>query len=145
VTQEDRGPDQHEMIRQVREALGLFAGAIPKSPQQVWEESLSIIRSLRLLRDIDGQLADHWDKCEECQDEGSCEEIADSRLFNQQRLALDAARAAAQCTCPQPTFTHHAPSPMHPHGSVSAANLPTLRDIEVCPVHRSKRANGEAS
>lgn len=33
-------PDGMEMIRQAREALGMFAGAMPITPQQAWEEAL---------------------------------------------------------------------------------------------------------
>jgi hypothetical protein len=35
-----------EMIRQVREAAGLFGGAMPITPQQAWEEALERIRGL---------------------------------------------------------------------------------------------------
>lgn len=37
-------PTSHEMIVQLREALGLFAGAMPISPQQAWEEALAEVR-----------------------------------------------------------------------------------------------------
>ena len=40
-------PTGHEMIRQFREALGLFAGAMPISPQQAWEEALDEARRLK--------------------------------------------------------------------------------------------------
>lgn len=35
------------MIVQLREALGLFAGAMPIPPQQAWEEALEEVRRLR--------------------------------------------------------------------------------------------------
>lgn len=40
-------PTGHEMIRQLREALGLFAGAMPISPMQAWEEALDEARRLK--------------------------------------------------------------------------------------------------
>lgn len=40
-------PSGHEMIVQLREALGLFAGAMPISPQRAWEEALAEVRRLR--------------------------------------------------------------------------------------------------
>jgi hypothetical protein len=40
-------PSSHEMIVQLREALGLFAGAMPISPQQAWEGALAEVRRLR--------------------------------------------------------------------------------------------------
>jgi hypothetical protein len=42
----DAWPDGMEMIRQVREALGLFAGAMPITPKQAWEEALERARGL---------------------------------------------------------------------------------------------------
>lgn len=40
-------PTGHEMVVQLREALGLFSGAMPIPPQQVWEEALAEARRLR--------------------------------------------------------------------------------------------------
>lgn len=40
-------PTGHEMLVQLREALGLFAGAMPISPRQAWEEALAEARRLR--------------------------------------------------------------------------------------------------
>lgn len=40
-------PTSHSMIAQLREALGLFAGAMAISPKQVWEETLAEVRRLR--------------------------------------------------------------------------------------------------
>jgi hypothetical protein len=39
-------PTAHELVVQLREALGLFAGAMPVPPQQVWEEALAEARRL---------------------------------------------------------------------------------------------------
>jgi hypothetical protein len=39
-------PEGMEMIRQVRDAAGLFAGAMPISPQMAWDEALDRIRGL---------------------------------------------------------------------------------------------------
>ena len=38
-------PDAHTLIVQVREALGLFAGAMTASPQAVFEETLQAARA----------------------------------------------------------------------------------------------------
>lgn len=40
-------PTGHEMVVQLREALGLFAGAMPISPRTAWEEALAEVRRLR--------------------------------------------------------------------------------------------------
>jgi hypothetical protein len=40
-------PTGHEMLMQIREALGLFAGAMPISPRMAWEEALAEARRLR--------------------------------------------------------------------------------------------------
>lgn len=37
-------PTGHSMIVQLREALGLFAGAMPISPQRAWEDALAEVR-----------------------------------------------------------------------------------------------------
>lgn len=37
-------PDGMEMIRQLREAAGLYAGAMPITPQKAWEEALEVVR-----------------------------------------------------------------------------------------------------
>jgi hypothetical protein len=42
-------PDGMEMIRQVREAVGLFAGAMPITPQQAWQEALETLDRLTAL------------------------------------------------------------------------------------------------
>jgi hypothetical protein len=39
-------PDGMEFIRQAREALGLFSGAMPITPQQAWEDALHRMRGL---------------------------------------------------------------------------------------------------
>lgn len=39
-------PDGMEMIRQAREAVGLFSGAMPITPQQAWEGALERMRGL---------------------------------------------------------------------------------------------------
>ncbi len=44
-------PTGHEMIVQLRQALGMFAGAMPISPQRAWEEALAEVRRLRGLWD----------------------------------------------------------------------------------------------
>jgi len=43
-------PTGHEMIGQLREALGLFAGAMPISSQRAWEEALAEVRRLEELQ-----------------------------------------------------------------------------------------------
>lgn len=40
-------PTSHSMIVQLREALGLFAGAMPITPQRAWEDALTEVRRLR--------------------------------------------------------------------------------------------------
>jgi predicted naringenin-chalcone synthase len=40
-------PTSHSMIVQLREALGLFAGAMPISPATAWTEALGEVRRLR--------------------------------------------------------------------------------------------------
>ena len=45
--QSDSWPEGMEFIRQAREALGLFSGAMPITPQQAWEEALEHMRRLR--------------------------------------------------------------------------------------------------
>lgn len=37
-------PEGMEMIRQLREAVGLFAGAMPITPLRAWEQALSEVR-----------------------------------------------------------------------------------------------------
>ena len=41
-------PDGMEMIRQLREAVGLFSGAMPITPEEAWEEALDKVRSLAI-------------------------------------------------------------------------------------------------
>lgn len=36
-----------DLVRELREALGMFAGAMPITPQQAWEEALDEVRMLR--------------------------------------------------------------------------------------------------
>jgi len=43
----DGWPTGREMVTQLREALGLFTGAMPRPPQKVWEEALAEVRRLR--------------------------------------------------------------------------------------------------
>ena len=40
-------PPGHSMLMQLREALGMFAGAMPIPPRQAWEEALAEVRQLR--------------------------------------------------------------------------------------------------
>ena len=40
-------PTSHSMIVQLREALGLFAGAMPITPHQAWKDALAEVRRLR--------------------------------------------------------------------------------------------------
>lgn len=40
-------PDGMELVLQLREAAGLFSGAMPISPKQAWEEALAEVRRLR--------------------------------------------------------------------------------------------------
>lgn len=39
-------PDHQELIRQLREALGMFAGAMACTPKQAFEEALDYARRL---------------------------------------------------------------------------------------------------
>lgn len=40
-------PDHQELVRQVREAAGMFAGAMPVSPKEAFEQALEDIRGQR--------------------------------------------------------------------------------------------------
>jgi hypothetical protein len=42
----DSWPDGMTMVRQLRDTLGLFSGAMPVSPKQAWEEALARVRGL---------------------------------------------------------------------------------------------------
>lgn len=42
----DEAPSAHDMTVQLREALGLFAGAMPISPRQAWDEAVAEVRAL---------------------------------------------------------------------------------------------------
>jgi hypothetical protein len=44
----DDWPDGMAMVRQLREALGLFSGAMPISPKEAWDEALDAARNLKL-------------------------------------------------------------------------------------------------
>lgn len=39
-------PTTHDLIVELRETLGLFAGAMPISPQQAWGEAIERVRLL---------------------------------------------------------------------------------------------------
>jgi hypothetical protein len=43
----DNAPDPIDLVRQLREALGLFAGAMPITPKQAWEEAITEVKRLR--------------------------------------------------------------------------------------------------
>lgn len=43
----DSWPDGFTFITELREALGMFAGAMPITPKQAWEEALLEVRRLR--------------------------------------------------------------------------------------------------
>lgn len=49
----DNDPDPRDLVRELRAALGLFAGALPYSPKQAWEEAIEVVRRLAGTRDID--------------------------------------------------------------------------------------------
>lgn len=40
-------PDPRDLVRELREALGMFAGALPYSPKQAWEEAIADVRRIR--------------------------------------------------------------------------------------------------
>lgn len=40
-------PTAHDLVVHLRDALGLFSGAMPVPPQQAWEEALAEARRLR--------------------------------------------------------------------------------------------------
>lgn len=44
-------PDPRDLVRELREALGMFAGALPYSPKQAWEEAIAEVRRIRQDRD----------------------------------------------------------------------------------------------
>lgn len=46
-------PAPIDLVRELREALGVFAGAMPISPKQAWEEALDVARRLAGTREID--------------------------------------------------------------------------------------------
>lgn len=39
-------PTPIDLVRELREALGMFAGAMPITPQQAWDEALERVRGL---------------------------------------------------------------------------------------------------
>lgn len=39
-------PQPIDLVRELRETLGMFAGAMPVSPQTAWEEALGVVRDL---------------------------------------------------------------------------------------------------
>lgn len=40
------GPTTHDLIVELREALGLFAGSMPRSPKEVWEEAIGRVKEM---------------------------------------------------------------------------------------------------
>jgi hypothetical protein len=40
-------PNHQDLIRELREALGLFAGAMPITPKVAWEEAIAEAKRLR--------------------------------------------------------------------------------------------------
>lgn len=45
---DERGqPHPQDLIADLREALGLFAGAMPVTPQEAWEEAINEVHRLR--------------------------------------------------------------------------------------------------
>lgn len=44
-------PTTHDLVVELREALGMFAGAMPISPKQAWDEAIMETRCLRAERD----------------------------------------------------------------------------------------------
>lgn len=47
MTERTPTPDLVDLVAELREALGLFAGAMPISPKQAWEEALAEVARLR--------------------------------------------------------------------------------------------------
>jgi hypothetical protein len=45
-------PDGMEMIRQLRDAVGLFSGAMPISPKQAWEDAIARVKQLAAARRV---------------------------------------------------------------------------------------------
>jgi hypothetical protein len=50
-------PNHQDLIREVREAAGMFAGAMPISPKEAFEQALERIRALEEIRQ---RVADGW-------------------------------------------------------------------------------------
>jgi hypothetical protein len=42
----DSEPTTHDLIVELRDALGLFSGAMPISPKQAWEEAIDTVTEL---------------------------------------------------------------------------------------------------
>lgn len=42
----DPDPDPRDLVRELREACGLFVGALPYSPKRAWEEAIAEVRRL---------------------------------------------------------------------------------------------------
>lgn len=40
-------PEPIDLVRELREALGMFAGAMPITPKEAWEEAMTEVRKLR--------------------------------------------------------------------------------------------------
>lgn len=47
----DRWPDPHDLVVELREAVGLFAGALPISPKAAWDEAIAVAKRAVTERD----------------------------------------------------------------------------------------------
>lgn len=47
-------PDPHTFIVELRDALGMFSGAMHISPKQAWEDALTEVRRLRDVAEAEG-------------------------------------------------------------------------------------------
>lgn len=41
-------PDVRQLVSELRNALGMFDGAMPISPKQAWDEAIAEVRRLRM-------------------------------------------------------------------------------------------------
>lgn len=51
VTTTDSWPDPHDFIIELRQAVGLFAGAMPIPPKVAWDEAVAVARRAAKERD----------------------------------------------------------------------------------------------
>jgi hypothetical protein len=54
-TRAEMAPEIIDLVRELRETLGLFAGAMPISPKEAWEEAIrEVVRLRRIEHARDG-------------------------------------------------------------------------------------------